>query len=682
MNEKKSFLIGCAIGAVVLLSIGCFAVFGTGIYFFNEIASSSEYEDELSDGTATPTPEMRRIEEDPEQDNSQDTHGNDEQDTSPSETPEYPDDTLWVLNNSPIPENDPRDLAMLFLGLSDVPELVPDLNAPYDIGDMQDFWIIDTAENINSQVQAVLRYETPHMYFWIQDGVRYKEDELKAIAETFEQDIYPTTRAFFGSEWSPGIDGDPHIYVLYTRGIGFGTAGYFSPGDLVHPLAHEYSNAHEMFYFNADNSPLGSEYTQGVLAHEFQHMIHWSADRNETTWINEGFAEVAMLLNGYDPGGFDRVYLQNTDWQLNDWDPGGDNYADYGASFLFFTYFLDRFGEDISQALVAEQRNSFASIDHVLAGARISQTADDVVLDWAITNFVLDDGIGDGRYDYVMYRNPAKARLTEEVSSCTGTDEIRGVSQYGVDYIQFTCEGAYTLQFEGSQIVDLVPTDAYSGDFFFWSNKSDESDMTLTRYFDFSDHEGELTLSYHTWYDIEIDWDYVYLLASTDGENWEVLITPSGTAYDPTGNSYGWGYTGFTEGWIEEVVDISQFAGGEVYLRFEYVTDANIHGEGLMLDDITIQEVGYFEDFEEGTGDWDGQGFVRVMNELPQTFMLALIVAGNSGTEVQFIEVDANNLAEIDFEIGNDVTNVTLVVLGTTRFTRQPGAYTFRVIPK
>jgi hypothetical protein len=42
------------------------------------------------------------------------------------------------------------------------------------------------------------------------------------------------------------------------------------------------------------------------------------------------------------------------------------------------------------------------------------------------------------------------------------------------------------------------------------------------------------------------DYDYVYLMASLDGENWQILTTPSGTASDPTGNNQGWGYTGLS----------------------------------------------------------------------------------------------------------------------------------------
>ena len=122
------------------------------------------------------------------------------------------------------------------------------------------------------------------------------------LADDFEHNTYPTVREFFGSEWSPGIDSDPHLYILLARGLGNSIAGYFSSADEMHPLAHEYSNAHEMFFLSGDNVDLDEVFTYGVLAHEFQHMIHWNGDRNETTWMNEGFFEVAALLTGYYEG--------------------------------------------------------------------------------------------------------------------------------------------------------------------------------------------------------------------------------------------------------------------------------------------------------------------------------------------------------------------------------------------
>ncbi len=132
--------------------------------------------------------------------------------------------------------------------------------------------------------------------------------------------MYPTDREFFGSEPSFGVDGDPRIYIVYVRGTGVSNAGYYSTPDEYNPLVKEYSNGHEMFFFNADNMDLGAEDTYGTLAHEFQHMIHWNTDRNEASWINEGFSMVAELLNDY-PIYFDYYYVTDPDINLTDWSP-------------------------------------------------------------------------------------------------------------------------------------------------------------------------------------------------------------------------------------------------------------------------------------------------------------------------------------------------------------------------
>jgi hypothetical protein len=596
-------------------------------------------------------------------------------------------ETLRSLEESVVPVNDQVDLGLRLQGLTDIPLTVLPPAAPRQVGERNTFWVIDTFAEDYFQVEAVLRYVTDHLYFWIEDGVRYDQDELIDLSETFETEIYPTNRAFFGSEWSPGIDGDVHLYILYAQNVGYGTAGYFSSEDEVHPLVHQFSNAHEMFVINADNAPLYDEYTYGTLAHEFQHMIHWYLDRNETSWLDEGFSELASLLNGYDPGGFDFEYIRRPDFQLNTWsDDDAENLAHYGASFLYVVYLLDRLGEEATQAIAAHPDNGLSSIDSVLDELEVVDPvseqpvdADDLVLDWAITNYLLDGDVGDGRYAYYNYSEASRAKKTETIRNCNSEMQVRDVHQYGVDYIRFTCLGEHTLHFEGSVEAALLPANPYSGSYAFYSNKGNKSDMTLTRDFDFTNHSGPLTLTYMTWFDIEVDYDYVYLAASTDGESWEILTTPSGTAENPNGNSYGWGYTGYSgDGpvWIQESVDISRFAGEEVALRFEYVTDTALNGEGLLLDDVAIPEIDYFTDLESDDGGWEGAGFVRIQNTLPQTFRLALITKGAT-TEIVYIPLEADLSADIPINIGDNNDEVVLVVVGTTRFTRQLAAYQF-----
>jgi hypothetical protein len=597
---------------------------------------------------------------------------------------DIPTDTLSTLEQTIVPENNPRDLACRLEGKCNIPETLP--SGPFKAGDKQKFWVTNNDTATSFQVDATLVYITEHAYFWVEDGVKYDQKDAEALVDTFTEKMYPTDREFFGSEWFPGVDEDPHIYILYTRGIGAAVAGYFSSVDSFPPDAAEYSNAHEMFVFNADNSPLDDSYTYGVLAHEFQHMIHFNQDRNESSWINEGFSELAMLLNGYTVGFADNEYASDPDIQLTDWGSNpGTNGPHYGSSFLFLTYFLDRFGEEATKMLVHDQQNGMDSVDDVLKAVNATDpvtgksiTANDLFMDWAVTNYLLDGSVSDGRYVYKRYSNAPQMEDTERFESCP-TDYTSTVHQYGVDYLHFSCSGKVTLHFEGATQTSLLPADAYSGVMSFWSNKGDESDMTLTHEFDFINSSSPLTLKYRTWYDIEKDWDYVYVEASTDGgKTWQILTTPSGTDTDPSGNSYGWGYTGKTRGWIEESVNLGQFAGQNVQLRFEYVTDAAVNGEGFLLDDVSIPEINYFTDFEADDGGWQAAGFARVQNVLPQIFRLALITKG-SETKVQTIEVAPDQTAEISLDFGSDLTDAILVVSGTTRFTRGEGSYTVSV---
>lgn len=600
-------------------------------------------------------------------------------------------DTLEALENTILPTSDLRDLASRLDGKENIPLTVEPPQNPIMIGTERSFWAtnVDTAQTF--QITANLAYVTDHVYFWIQTGVSYNKNDLRDLVETFEHEIYPTNREFFGSEWKPGVDGDPRLYIVYTRGLGRTLAGYYSSNDQYHPLAHKYSNAHEMFFLSADNLSLSHPVVYSVLAHEFQHMIHWNIDRNEETWMNEGFSELASFINGF-PSGHVRSYAANPTIQLNDWPISSNQVsANYGASFLFLAYFLDWFGAEVTRELVAHPSNGLASIDAVLkefdirdplSGDQIN--ADDVYIDWLLANILQDESVADGRYTYSNYPDAPQITTTKSVEACPTEPITRSVHQYGYDAIQITCSGDYELYFEGSTEVAVVPEDPYSGEYAFWSNRGDESNMTLTQTFDFSEHQGELTFSYMTWFDIEENYDYLYLVASLDGEEWEILVTPAGTLDDPSGNSYGWAYTGFSGSgsaprWIHEQVDISQYAGQKVQLRFEYVTDAAVHGEGFLLDDVSIPEIDYFSDFEQDDGGWLANGWVRIRNTLPQYYRLAVITTGKF-TSVEYVFPQADNTAVIPLSLYGEKQAAILIVTGTTRFTQQTAPYRIEVV--
>ena len=94
------------------------------------------------------------------------------------------------------------------------------------------------------------------------------------------------------------------------------------------------------------------------------------------------------------------------------------------------------------------------------------------------------------------------------------------------------------------------------------------------------------TLSAMVKYNIELDWDYAYLVYSTDnGASWTPIQTNLSTTTDPNGQNKGFGITGISSGWVDLTANLP---AGNVLLGFRYWTDANTGGFGFMADDINV----------------------------------------------------------------------------------------------
>jgi hypothetical protein len=594
-------------------------------------------------------------------------------------------ETEELLRTTNVPVSDLHDLAIRLRGLSpDIPRTInPEGSPDYPVGTRRLFHAsnVDTDEQFD--IYAILEYKTEHLYMWIEEGARFDRDDLKSAAELFEEQTYPTDRAFFGSEWSPGVDNDPHVSILHSSNLGDTVAGYYSMPDEFVSAVREDSNEMEMFYINIENVTINNEFYNGVLAHEFQHMIHWYHDRNEETWLNEGFSELASYLNGFDPGGFDWVFAMNPDTQLNSWPEGpGAAGANYGAGYLFTSYFLDRFGPEATQSLVAHSENSFDSVEAVLEELGTGMLHEDLFADWIVANLLDNPTIADGRYGYEEIDPPSFNAETTFDESDYPVSQSSTVHQYGTDYVELHGEQPLTFRFTGSTQIGLMDTTAHSGDYVWWSNRGDESDMTLTRAFDLSD-VSEATLEFWAWYDIEEDWDYAYVEISTDGgRTWEFLTTPSGTGTNPNLNSFGWAYTGGSGGetpeWIQERVDLSAYAGQEVLIRFEYITDAAVNRPGFVLDDVAIPEIGYFSDFEEGddgpalslSNGWEAAGFMRHANVLPQRWLVQLILFGPQ-TTVQRLELSEDMTGEWTIPLDSSTDRAVITISGLAPVTTE-----------
>ena len=607
---------------------------------------------------------------------------------TPTSTPTPRVDPLQVLLSVPVPERDLYSLAARLKGVpTPIPRVVTTAPAERKVGDRETFWVSNQDAKAYFRVTAVLRYVTDHVYMWVQEGLEVDEAALKRSADVFEKQIYPTNRRLFGSEWTPGVDGDPHLHVLNARGFGQGVAGYYSSSDEYPREVDPFSNEREMFYINVDTLQPGTREYESVLAHEFQHMIQWYQDPNESTWVNEGAAELAAALNGYDDRRFTATFTRNPDIQLNAWgEAPGRSAPHYGAAYLFMTYFLNRVGPEAVRALIATPEDGILGYERVLAQFQPEMHFDDLFADWLVANYLDDPQLEDGRYGYRDLQVRAQPAQTMTTFPALRKDTVH---QYAADYIVLRPDtpGDLRVRFQGDPTTRLTPNRPHSGRYHWWSNRADGANTTLTRAFDLSQVQTA-TLEVWLWYDIEEDWDYAYVEVSTDGgQTWETLPGRFTTTENPNGNSFGHAWTGRSGAatpsapsiWVQERVDLTPYAGQKILLRFEYITDDALNGPGLTIDDIRIPELGYYDDVESGDGGWIAEGFVRTDNVLPQRWLVQVIEQG-AETRVRRIPVGPDGQAEFNITgVGDRIDQAVIVVSAVTPKTTETASYTLEV---
>jgi hypothetical protein len=573
----------------------------------------------------------------------------------------------------------------------EIPErTIPPPEVPLVVGHKERFWVTDTALDVQRQITATLELVTPLVYVYVEEGAPFSRRQLEQAMRTFEEQIVPTDRQFFGSEWNPGVDGDPHIAILHT--FIEGAAGYYSSLDEIPQSVNPQSNQREMFYMNLAAYEIGSEAYLSTLAHEFQHMINWNHDPQSGAWLNEGLAQMAEQLNGFDATGLAWAFLSNPDLQLTTWaDDPFEAAAHYGASYLWTRYFTERLGgPDILRRLLDPALDDFATIDLLLEEAGYESPIptprlfDAFFADWAVTNYLNDASAADGRYAYEDDLELGPIGLVEWVYGYELPWETSATVQpYASDYIEVTGyeEGPLRIEFDGGGTLPLVDTTPHSGTHVWWSNRGDLSDTRLTRAFDLGNVD-RATLHCWLWYDIELDYDYAYISVSVDeGHSWHILSGTHSTDTNPNGSNLGHGYTGTSgpgdePGWVEERIDLSPFAGQEILLRFEMITDDVLNNPGLALDDVEIPEIGFYDDVESEAG-WQAEGFVWVDNHVPLDFLVQIITFDDQGRiDVQPLLLDVDRYGEVLLPgFGGKTPQVTIVISAVAPATTEPAPY-------
>ena len=603
--------------------------------------------------------------------------------------PAEAEETLQRLLATEKPERDLFDLGKRYKGITGQVSRVVNAEQPdYALGTVQSFWVADDENNTYYQINAVLRGKSEHLYMYVEEGLDLPQAGIDKTIREFEETIFPRIRRYYGEEWTPGIDNDPRITVLNARIPGVG--GYYSSADEFPNKVNPFSNEREMFYINVDRREYGpgTNFYLATLCHEFQHMVHWNQNATQETWLNEGASMVASVLCGYSLGDIASFYTVNADVQLTSWsDESREALRHYAAAYLFMEYFAQHYGGyEKLKTLIALPLRGQASVNAFLAEEGYDLDFYDVFANWTAANLIDDELPDDDTYYYdVRLPRIRPQQIVREQSY----DSDLTVKQFGAKYVNIRVpQGDYTLAFEGAPQVRLFPTSAPSGTHLWWGNRSDMAATSLTRAVDLKD-ASDPVLRFSAWYDIESDFDYAYVAVSTDGgATWTTLPGKSTTSENPNGNNLGYGFTGKSGGgdvaqWIDEEVSLADFAGKQILLRFEYVTDDALNSVGFLVDDFSIAATGFSDDAETD-GDWEAQGFFRTNGILPQYFIVQLVRYVGGLPSVERILLQDQGQMGLSFALdgfGDGLQQATLIISGATPVTTEVAEFNVRLEP-
>ena len=98
-------------------------------------------------------------------------------------------------------------------------------------------------------------------------------------------------------------------------------------------------------------------------------------------------------------------------------------------------------------------------------------TADSLFSDWVVANYLHDPSISYGQFSYPNDHQAPQTHDTTVFKTSPFSTQTFQVHQYAVDYVDILCKGTYTLNFSSLPTVPLVPVQAFSGTYDYWSNK-------------------------------------------------------------------------------------------------------------------------------------------------------------------------------------------------------------------
>ncbi|MDX1613246.1 MAG: immune inhibitor A [Candidatus Promineifilaceae bacterium] len=592
------------------------------------------------------------------------------------------------LTQARSPERDDLELARLYRGWDGQLAPVPTVKAPLREGAVQELRVLNHDRNEMQRIEVELRAVSRHAYFWFESSpqaLRPRQTDLQAVSQRFDR-YYEELTAFFGREARPGVDGDPRLHIvnaapqtLCASGVGSrcGLAGYFSAADAIPTVVDPQSNAREMFVMNG--SYFGTDtFYETVLIHELRHMVEDNYDRSEADWAVEGSAILAEDLLGWPGNGYSRanIFLEAPDQQLNRW-TDGYTIPYYGQGYLLSRYLYDRLGPETYRRLAVSPEDGLRAVDLVAAEAGLDLTGQGVWLDWLVALAVHDRS-----------ETPAPYRLNSDQLETAAMTPVKGfpvdltttVHQYAADYYHLQGDETVTLDFQGSTLVPLLDTAPASAQWMWLAQRTNYSHLRLTRPVDLR-AVSSATLEYSVYHDIESGYDFAYVFVSTDGgATWQPLNAPHMRQReggdDPAGSALASHfYTGQSDGWLQERIDLTPFAGQEILLRFAYITDPILTFGGLALDNIAIPEIGWVDDVEQAQSAWLAEGFQRVTAVVPQRWHVQLVTFADSVPQVETLPLSDLQHVRTTIDLAASDEEAILIVAATAPMTLEKAHY-------
>ncbi len=585
--------------------------------------------------------------------------------------------------------------------LDAIPDQLPDPLPTYRVGDQETFWLIDVAGHTSWEINARLVHKSDTSYAWVEVDADANEKYVSQLAATFDTQIYHPIRTYFGPEIPLGFDRDPRTHLLFARGLG-AVRGYFAPTAGISRQVNPLSNEKDMLFLNLDFMGQRQE-DLGVLAHEFEHLIHWYQAPGERSFLDEGFAELATIrwaplkVNDNRLDSYDR-YRSHPALQLNDWsiDDYGLVERYYGAGLGFAVYLTELFGSTFVRTAVAEPKRGISGLESLIQQQDCAFTFDDIFADFALANLVWDPlqvgSVGPlGLGTLAPWLEPV--RSTRLVQTPLRDDEAIAdtLPPYAIGYIRAdpdVLDVDTTITFAGAPAVSIVPDDRTKG-MVMWSNRHNEGRARLARTFDLTALEAgqPVVLETRMWWDIEEGWDFAYVMASRNGRDWTMLESEVTVPRDRHGRSLGPALTGRNEPtdqvWSHVQWDLTAYAGATVWLRFDYVTDGAITEMGWVIDTVAIDAIGYQENFDGVLADWELDGWIQTPNSVPVDWLVQAVALTQNSRELRMLErwlADMSGQATLRIPGLADDEQLYLLITPLAPLVTESAPYTLRMV--